>query len=90
MEFQTVTLTSELIKSIFTDVINEFLKLEMDELGEKYWLQFHTIMGKIELMASLVGEAPIEDGQSVYDYLSNIVKKYELNNVVNTFKLWEA
>ncbi|MEJ9126717.1 hypothetical protein P4I92_24000 [Bacillus cereus] len=90
MEFQTITLTSESIKSIFTDLINDFLKLEMDESGERYWLKFHNIMGKIELMASLVGESPIEDGQSVYDYLWNFVKKYELNNVVNTFKLWEA
>ncbi|MGA4466546.1 hypothetical protein ACPA2L_28640 [Bacillus bombysepticus] len=90
MEFQTITLTSKSIKSIFTDLINEFLNLEMDELGDKYWLKFHTIMGKIELIASLVGEAPVEDGQSVYDYLWNIVKKYQLNNVVNIFKLWEA
>ncbi|WP_144489384.1 hypothetical protein [Bacillus thuringiensis] len=87
MEFQTVTLTSESIKSSFTDLINKFLKLEMDELGEKYWPKFYTIMGKIELIASLVGEAPIEDGQSVYDYLWNIVKKYKLNNVENAFKL---
>ncbi|AYK68261.1 hypothetical protein ABS751_10525 [Bacillus subtilis] len=83
MELPPVNISQVALRKILTDVINEFIRIEKSETGLAYQQKSFYIRGKISLITTLIDEkwSYKETGQSYFEFLKNLVDKYELDGV---------
>ncbi|OME78675.1 hypothetical protein BK120_23335 [Paenibacillus sp. FSL A5-0031] len=82
MDTPKITISSESVRSILTDLINEYIRIEKSIKGVAYQQNSHFIRGQITLMTSFMYETwDLKNGQSYFAFLKYIVEKYELNGV---------
>ncbi|MGG3102118.1 hypothetical protein ABEP12_02325 [Bacillus velezensis] len=83
MEFPPVNISQNALRKMLTDVINEFIRIEKSETGLAYQQKSFYIRGEISLITTLIDEKwnYKETGQSYFEFLKNLVDKYELNGV---------
>lgn len=78
-----VRISSDAIRITLTELINEYIRIEKTESGVKYQNRSNYVRGQIDIITSLINEKwdYKVTKQSYYNYLVEIVKKYDLQGV---------
>lgn len=87
----TIQIPSDDLKEFMSTLINDYVQIERTEAELNYQQRTNFKMGQISIVAMLIGETWDfhRTGQSYYDYLKDLVKKYELSSVSSINDLWE-
>ena len=83
VEFPTIKIAPNFIRTALTDLINEFIRIEKTIRGLEYQQHSFFERGQIDLLTSIIDDRwnNKETGRSYYEYLHYLVQKYSLAGV---------
>lgn len=78
-----VRISSDAIRITLTELINEFIRIEKNERDVQHQNKSNYVRGQIDIITSIINEKWDYNvtKQSYYNYLVNLVRKYDLQGV---------